>query len=340
MNAFNIIDENYTIMNINYKNKNIPILLNTPYAEILKTYEKEWFFKSNGLVYCIHNKDDIKMELFLHDIIILLKNQEDNHLFLKLPIYHINKITIDNRIENLTFDTKKNIINKKKRTLVLPIDSNVEIDELPPYIWYSKKSKSHGDYFIVNIDKKKWKTTSSQKVSLRYKLEEAKKYMRELKITSPNLFSKFDINNKLTKIEKYLLNSFYKIIYDKGYYYINKNEIENAIDKFIKEKPELLTEIEKETLNNQNFNIVDKRRRVINTLPPFLNNYTTNNLPKYCYYKKKNKNREDYFIISNHPSFKGNTWNSTCSNKVNINDKLNELLKKLDEIENKNVIVL
>ena len=88
------------------------------------------------------------------------------------------------------------IINykKKKRTVKLPEGCNIEPNELPTYIWYLKENGSHGSRFSVEVGNIKWKTTSSKKVSLRYKLEEAKKFLRELKKTNSDLFNKSSFN--------------------------------------------------------------------------------------------------------------------------------------------------
>ena len=51
-----------------------------------------------------------------------------------------------------------------------------------------KPNGSHGDRFMVEIGDVKWKTTSSKKLSLKYKLEEAKLFLRQLKRESPELF--------------------------------------------------------------------------------------------------------------------------------------------------------
>ena len=156
---------------------------------------------------------------------------------LNKPILHINKIGIDNRISNLSYDThdkhiQKNL-KKKSRTISLPKKCGIIPENLPSYVWYVKEDSSHADRFMVDVGDVNWKSTGSKKVSLKYKLEETKKYMRHLKNARPDLFNEYSMNGDLNKNGVGLLDDFLNISKDAGYYL---NDISNAnTEKYLKE---------------------------------------------------------------------------------------------------------
>jgi hypothetical protein len=134
---------------------------------------------------------------------------------------------LDNRRDNIFYDSydkkfKKNL-KKKKRTIKLPENSLIKPDLIPTYVWYLKENGTHGERFSVNIGDKKWKTTSSKKVSLLEKLELAKDYLKNLKKTNPEYFLTFSMNGDLNKQGYELKKSFIDIIKKAGY--INVQEI-------------------------------------------------------------------------------------------------------------------
>jgi regulatory protein YycI of two-component signal transduction system YycFG len=68
----------------------------------------------------------------LHDIV---KRVYEGDKYKLKPIIHINKLGFDNRYENLMYDeTDKDVtknLRKKKRTVVLPEDSGIDIEKIP-----------------------------------------------------------------------------------------------------------------------------------------------------------------------------------------------------------------
>ena len=215
-----------------HNNIQLPIVIDKLVYDIIKRFEKRWSVNNNGLVTTIHNEK----ELCLHTVImsIVCKNAGEE---VTLPhILHINRLGIDNRLENLMFDTKdksieKNII-KKKRIIELPF----EADLLPSYVWYLRENGSHGDRFVVEIGGKQlWKSTASKKVSLRYKLEETKKYLRHLKQTDPKFMELYSMNGDLNKHGKELFDSFCQIVNAAGYKYTSQLKLGKQSDMFLNE---------------------------------------------------------------------------------------------------------
>lgn len=214
-------DIKYSVFNIK---KNTPVIVNDEDYNYISKLNKKWNINDNGFVYCRHVlKNGEVIDVYLHEIIMARKNEGN---ILKKPIIHINRLGIDNRWENLMYDTtNKDIhknISKKQRIIKLPKSCGIKPNELPSFVWYLKPDSSHGDRFMVQVGDISWKTTSSTQYSLRYKLEEAKKYLRNLKETRPEIFDKFGMNGGYNKDGKNLLESFYKILDDAGYKKIKK----------------------------------------------------------------------------------------------------------------------
>jgi hypothetical protein len=229
--------KNYAIFDLDYKDNDVPIILDLVDFKYIKKLDKSWNINDAGFVVCHHTHDDAVHELCIHEIVMALKNKEGDMQGETRPILHINKLGIDNRRENLMYDvpnkkTKKNM-KKKKRIIDLPDECGISPDELPTYVWYLKPDETHGERFIVEVGNKSWKTTSSKKYDLRHKLEQAKEYLRDLKKTDPKLFEEYSMNGELNKEGKELLDSFYKIIYKGGFNNIRKIINDNLTDKYL-----------------------------------------------------------------------------------------------------------
>lgn len=225
---------NYAVCSLYYNGEKVPIIIDLNIYKIIVKLDKSWHVNDKGLVvttYKIHdnNGDNIK-EIYLHDIVMKLNNKNMNK-----PILHINKIGVDNRLCNLMYDTcDKDIlknIKKKSRTVNLPKESNINPDEIPSFVWYLKEDDTHGDRFIIELGDIRWKSTASKKVSLRYKLEETKKYLRYLKYDRPDLFEDYSMNGDLNNEGKKILDSFIEISQKAGFNNIKK--INNNTDKYI-----------------------------------------------------------------------------------------------------------
>ena len=248
----NLNGKKYAVFDFKYKNKyNLPVILDYHIYKKIKYSDSNWFINDKGNVVTKYKKeDDTYYEINLHDVVMKL---EDN--IMNKSIIHINKINIDNRIENLMYDTvgkivKKNII-KKKRIIEFNNDCNIIPEDIPSYVWYMKDNDTHGERFLVKIGDKCWKSSSSKKLSLKYKLEETKKYLRIFKLNNPVLFEKYSMNGDLNKIGKELFESFYKICTLAEYKNLVNLYEDNQTNKYLKEDLYGLSENEIEILNSK-----------------------------------------------------------------------------------------
>jgi hypothetical protein len=178
-NCIKITNENedYAVGNLKYNGHQIPVVMDLNVYKIIQQMGKKWHVNDNGAVVTNHkifeNGQGITREIYLHDVVMKLSNENKYE-----NILHINKIGVDVRKSNLMYDTcNKEIlknIKKKSRTITLRKDCGIDPADLPSFVWYLKDNDSHGERFIIDIGDIQWKSTSSKKVSLRYKLEETK----------------------------------------------------------------------------------------------------------------------------------------------------------------------
>lgn len=242
----------YTLVGINHINNQLPIVLDRHIYKIIKKLDKKWYINDKKHVYCIHSKNNEEYNLYLHELVMRTEgNYKDE------PIIHINNIHFDNRLVNLQYDTpNKNYsknTKKKKRTIKLK-NKDIDVNKLPTYIWYIKPDKTHGDRFIVDIPNElSWKTTASKRVSLLYKLEEAKKFLRHMKDVRPDIFNNHSMNGDLTE-HGYILYKEYENIIKQGGFVMDKPTITNT-DKYLIQNIQKLTGFEKYLLEKFDPNI-------------------------------------------------------------------------------------
>lgn len=344
----NYKNKDYAVICINYKPKaheNLPKLIELPVVvdvqdlPIIKKLNKKWKSNKFGFISCSHTYNNQTKEVYLHEIVMALKLKDSRKRKKDIPILHVNNIKLDNRRENLIYnkagkDEKKNS-KKKKRTVNLPSESGISPNELPTYVWYMKPNGSHGDRFMVDIGDVQWKTTSSKKLSLRYKLEEAKTYLRQLKRRRPDLFEDYSMNGDYTKKGKKLIDDYYSIVHLAGYDHIEKYIHKNKTNELL--KPGKHKWGEGKILKSQgNFISQNKKRRVLSNLPKGSSIKHTD-IPKYSYYRPASNGRGDFFVVEGHPAQKNlnnkSVWHSTSSKKVSLETKFKQLqdyLRKLD----------
>lgn len=247
----------YAIIELSHKDDIKPMIMDYSDFQYIQNLNKSWKCNQSNLVSCTHTYDDTTKEIFMHDIVMSLINKENSTEKKNVPIVHINTIGLDNRRDNLIYDNQYKDENKnfkkKKRTITLPKGSGISPDELPTYVWYLKPHGSHGERFTIEIGDFKWKTTSSKKKSLRYKLEEAKQYMRELKKNRPDVFEDRCMNGEYTKHGKKLLKSYYKLSSKSGYD-IEKVSMDGITDKYLMEQNKDISKQEQKILTNKKNN--------------------------------------------------------------------------------------
>jgi hypothetical protein len=228
----------YAVIKVLYKNNYIPIVLDyKDFKNIPSDYN--WIISDTGLIY--RKTSDDKFE-YLHDKILKTNVKTKS-------IIHINKLCIDNRLKNLMFDNKNKITKKNlsKKARTIDLKDKVDVNKIPTFVWYLKPDKSHGERFQVDMGDIKWKSTSSNELSLKYKLEETKKYLRQMKDIKPDEFKKNSMNNDLNIQGEQLKKEFYEIIMLAGFKY--RYMPTKFTDFILKEDKKGLSTIEKKLLD-------------------------------------------------------------------------------------------
>jgi hypothetical protein len=178
-----------------------------------KVKERSWHISSAGYVVSYYPTDDGIKQLLLHNFVM-------NRLTFPgkgatETVDHINRNPLDNRKANLRIisQTEQNINqHKKPRNIVkLPEDSGINPDDIPRHIWYMKANGGHGDRFAIEFKTEHlvWKTSSSKKLTLQQKLNQAKEKLQELYIQYPHLNQS---ENNIVKQAEELTTSFNEII--------------------------------------------------------------------------------------------------------------------------------
>lgn len=308
----------YGIIRIN----NIPIVLDWEDFRVIYCLDKQWQINDNNDVVTYYEEQNMNSVIYLHDIVMTLKsnfmNVSHDDQNKHKNVMHINKLNNDNRRCNLTYkdNTQNNTQNNIQGIKNLPPELVISDDEsfyLSKYVSYIKPYGTHCDRFVVNIGNSIWKTTSSCKVSLRYKFEEAKKYLREVRSYHPELF------------EDYLLtDSFHKIC--------NMKTIDiNKLCKELDQKIDDLSSIEKKLLKNNKLYGVKRKKTLVSKLPKNCG-ISDCDLPKYCYYCPESSKRGDHFIIDGHPKLNKKYQTSTSKN-ISIQDKYKQLIEYLNQVQ-------
>jgi hypothetical protein len=161
-----------------------------------KVENRPWHLSSGKYIASTFYLDGgIKLELYIHNLIM------DRITFdgkgQKETVDHINRNGFDNRKINLRIisQSQQNMNQKKKkRNVDLPSDCGIQPDEIPTHIWYVRPNGLHGDRFAIEFKTENivWKSTSSKKIELKTKLEEAKEKLKQFYIQFPYLNPQFE----------------------------------------------------------------------------------------------------------------------------------------------------
>ena len=231
----------------------IPVVIDKEIYNFIKNEPRHFYINDNLMIYTKIKIEDKLIDIYLHEIVMKLNKSVQSVKSSYKAILHINKINIDNRLSNLTFDTinKEQTKNLHKKERIIDLSEyGICVDSIPSFVWYLNEDDTHGDRFIVEMGPLKWKTTSSTKLSLRYKLEEMKKFLRLNKGMNPELFKDYSMNGDLNDAGLNLKKEYYEIIKLAGYPYKFQN-VYNT-DDLLKEDLSGLSKIEIKLLREFN----------------------------------------------------------------------------------------
>ena len=305
---------------------------------------KAWHYMQDGS-YISHtcNHEDIGKQLYLHNFImdkLTFDGKGQQH-----TIDHINRIGTDNRKCNLREVHSQSAQNfnqkKRERKTELPTDCGINVDQIPKNIYYGKPSGLHGDFFYIELkeipslctDSKKFnfKSTKSKSVDLKLKLQQTIDKLIELK----NIHQELEpiINDTTSDIERNTLISEYNEIISLSHY--PKNVIDNNQYRL-----DTISDINILGPNNElsKIKLIKDSGHKTNNLPIGCN-ITIDQIPKYCYFKPETITRGCKFVIDKDPRLDVRCWSTTESKKVSINDKFNQLLAKLEELNTNNNMI-
>lgn len=181
--------ENYVIGSLLYKGMCVDFVIDLTDLSGVQVYK--WHYASNSYIATSVLVDvDVsgttvqkKRELYLHNLLMKPRPQE--------AVQHISKNGLDNRRENLRLVDAGTLNNqtKKRRNVELPSMCGIRPEEIPKHIWYVQANGYHRDRFAIEFKTEGilWKSTSSKDVSLKEKLESAKKHLEILYTEYPHL---------------------------------------------------------------------------------------------------------------------------------------------------------
>jgi hypothetical protein len=201
-------DKEYIVGTIQHNGDDVKFIFDK--EDFPKIEKRPWHLSSGKYIGSTFYLDGgVKLELYLHNLIM------DKITFdgkgAKETVDHINRNGLDNRKENLRIITQsqQNINQSKKiRTVILPEECNIKPNEIPKHIWYVRANGLHGDRFAIEFKTEGicWKTTSSKKVDILQKLQDAKEKLKEFYIKFPHLNPEYEmdrckeLNESFTKI--------------------------------------------------------------------------------------------------------------------------------------------
>lgn len=239
----------YTLSIIKTGRNEMPLLLDRSIYKVLKRMDKKWYINDKNHIYCHHGHDRANAPIYIHETVMKIGQKKRKHR----PIIHINNIHFDNRLENLQYDDHNKDYGKntrKKKRLINLSRHGINSKDLPTYMWYLNPDSSHGSRFMIDIpDEISWKSTASKQVSLRYKLEQSKKYLRFLQKIRPDIFNYYSMNGDLNQKGMKLYNEYRKIISFAGY---DMPKLNIQTSDFLKEDAADLTDQERYLLHSFN----------------------------------------------------------------------------------------
>lgn len=209
---YDIVEHNgksYVVISIQHKKNDIKFVID--HCNLSTVLNRPWHLSSGKYIATNYIQEDgTNKELYLHNFIKENCMNEFNK-----SVIHINNNMMDNRYENLRLINTDEYISQKtsrKRTVTLPDNCGFTVEDIPKYICFTKASGEHGDRFVIEIPQLhiSRKLSSSKKIPIKDKLEEAKKLLNEIYISYPEINPATD--NKL----KTELNTSFEAILNNG----------------------------------------------------------------------------------------------------------------------------
>lgn len=286
------------------------------YDDEEKLPNKTFYIGANGYAACTNNHSTELVHL------LLLPNEDEAK-----SVDHINRIQSDNRKINLRLASnhvqRKNQIRKRSSS-----ECPLDLSCIPSYIWYVKANGHHGERFCVEIDDYVWKTTSSKQFGVRYKLEEAKKHLRHLIRTRPELFCDTPFHGELSERAQQLKQEYIEILRRAHVDYVDQDPIQ-----YLEEDLTGLSDEEVKLLRSSS---EANNQRARCSLPEDCG-VKSKDIPKYCYYVPATESKGDAFCVGRlHPKQKctKKDWTTTKKRQITTKQKFEMMIKYLNN-ENK-----
>jgi hypothetical protein len=323
----------YCVCKIHRKESKVLFVIDSDDIDDILLYS--WYISSEGRY--ISSRINEK-QLGLHNFVMNRLTHEGKGQ--KSTIDHINRIGTDNRTENLRIaSTSDQNINKlgRKKSMKLPKGSDISLENIPKFVWYFKGKNSIGDRFLVEIntipglDDIHWLSTSSTAVSLKFKLEQTKKYLRSLRSKHPNILTdrfKYYSDECISSMKDYN-----NIIRLSKFDCVKDNLVEiPKVKDLLEEDTKGLTKSEIDLLKVISVDTSNGRKKTRNM--PDGCEVTMDDIPKYCYFEpERDKVGAAFYIGSNHPGMNGKRWYTTRKRSYTIDEKFQQLLTKLKEVD-------
>lgn len=199
-------EKEYAIITIQHKKNEVKFVIDN--CNLEKVLTRSWHLSSGKYIATHYTLPGAKgKEVFLHNFIKdTCMNDASNKV-----IVNINNNMLDNRIENLRLVEPSEYCpprNNRKRTITLPPNSGFSVDDIPKYLSFMKANGEHGDRFAIEIPQINTfiKLSSSKKIPLNAKFQEAKEALNVIYKTYPELnpsinqLLKLELNESLEKI--------------------------------------------------------------------------------------------------------------------------------------------
>lgn len=183
------LEKEYAVITITHKKNEVRFVIDN--CNLTDVLTKGWHLSSGKYIATHYTLPDGKIkEVYLHNFI------KDNCMHgsgdttntsnpSNKVVIHINNNMLDNRLENLRLVDASEYIssrNNRKRIITLPPDCGFTVDDIPKYLSFMKASGEHGHRFAIEIPQLNlyMKLSSSKKISLQEKFEEAKQKLVEI----------------------------------------------------------------------------------------------------------------------------------------------------------------